>query len=205
MNRFVTRLSALVVAGMIAAPAAFASNSDNAITLRVAGGGGAALSSSPASACLTGTDDPNFAIIEFGYTGSLHENIVSGASVHIVADLSLTFDVRDHFGTHIAWQGAGSIAVDDVVPLSQLSADGVLMAVLTTTVPVVMTAPDGRTVSTSWPIQIFAFNPPRQPLVWRRFFTGVRQLRMSCTCPASCFTLTRGVLKLTKTHFRERS
>jgi hypothetical protein len=155
MKRFASITILLAAAAMIGT--AFAGASGNSVTIRTLSGGvGAPLSSAPAANCLT-TSDP-FAIIEANYNGSIHENLVGKNAVHIVADLNLTFDVRDEFGIHIAWQGAGHIAIDQSVPLT--FAGGVGTATITATVPVVMISSDGTTANVNWPIQVWAFSTP---------------------------------------------
>jgi hypothetical protein len=155
MKRFASITILLAAAALIGTASAGASG--NSVTIRtLSGGAGGPLPSAPAASCLT-TSDP-FAIIEANYTGSIHENLVSKNAVHIVADLNVTFDVRDEFGTHIAWQGAGHIAIDQSVPLT--FADGIGTAMITVTVPVAMLSSDGTTANVNWPIQVWAFSTP---------------------------------------------
>jgi hypothetical protein len=147
---------AIALAGAVVISATPALAADNSVTLTSAGfGEGAPLPSSPASACLT-SDDP-LAIMEADSVGFIHENTVGNDAVHIVADLSITFDVRDDFGVHIAWQGSGQLTVDQIVPLSFTDAFGNPFGAVTTTLLVSMANPNGVTTDVNWPMRIDAF------------------------------------------------
>jgi hypothetical protein len=173
MRRLVRFVVALAAVGLVAAPAVIANDNSSTVVL-AQGGAGGSLGDSPASACLT-ANDPAFSILGFDYMGSVHENTLADRSLHIVANLNLTFTVRDTNGVTILWQGTGSVAIDNVVPLNPLP-DGTPIGIVSTTVPVVMAAADGRTVPTNWTIQVDGFVLPEG------LFYGIGWLPEWVTC-----------------------